>query len=206
LGDSIREYVELVKLLSNVEAINGFEINISCPNVAQGMVFGVNPKLTFELVSAVRKATNLPLFVKLTPNVLDIVPIAVAAVDAGANALTLINTVKGTASVPDIRNGEILHSMEGGISGGRIKHIALRWIRLVAQANLGVPIIGVGGISNIDDVIEFIMDGATAVQIGTANFRDDMVMFDIIRALESRLIKEGVDDINDLIGRNIRKK
>lgn len=158
----------------------------------------------FELVSAIRKATDLPLFVKLSPNVSDIIPIAVAAVKAGADALTLINTVSETVFIPDVRNRKLLHAMKGGMSGPCIKDTALRLINAVAQTNLGIPIIGVGGITTIDDVIEFIMAGAMAVQIGTANFKNPMVMIEIIRALEGRLVKEGVNDINDLIGRNVK--
>lgn len=177
-GTSIAEYVELAQILTEVAGIAGLEVNISCPNVKQGLLFGQNPDLTRGLIAAIRQVTNLSLIVKLTPNVTDIVAVGQAAVDAGANALCAVNTFKALSSV----NGQILL---GGQSGPAIKDMALRYVYDLAQAKLGVPIVGVGGIMTWQDAWEFLRYGAQAVQIGTANFRNPKTIMEVIQGLEN---------------------
>lgn len=197
-GKTKGEYAELAKCLCNIKGVSGFEINVSCPNVEKGMAFGQDPAITRDVVSEVRRETALPLIVKLTPNVTDIKVIAQSAVKAGANALSLINTVKARA---------IIHSgphagktIVGGLSGPCIKPIALQKVAEVVEANLGVPIIGIGGITDVEDVLDFLRVGATAVQIGTANFVNPKICEEIIDGIEGYLNKHEIRDINELIG------
>lgn len=182
-GENIAEYVEIAKALSKEKGISGIELNISCPNVKKGCIaFGIEPKLTKELVKAVRKSTKLPLIVKLSPNVTDITVIARAAVSAGADALSLINTVLGMAI--DIKTKKPkLANITGGLSGPAIKPIAIRMVWQVAHA-VKVPIIGIGGIMTADDAKEFFLAGAKAVQVGTANFVDVQAAIKIIEGLK----------------------
>lgn len=182
-GETVEEYVELARRLDKEVAVKGLEINISCPNVSKGgMEFGVDPKLTAEVIGVVRKATTLPLIAKLTPNVTDIRPIAQSAVEAGANILSMINTVLSSAEVTV--NGK-RHMLKGGLSGPAIKPIALRMIRQVREV-VKVPIIGMGGIMGIEDALEFFEAGAQAIAIGTANFVDPKTAERIIEELEIR--------------------
>lgn len=198
-GNTIEEYVSLAQILDKVEGITGLEINISCPNTDKGGIyFGQDPQIAFEVVSKVRGATSLPLITKLTPNVTSIVLIAQAAVKAGTNALSLINTLKAKAQ---IRSGP--HAgmwIQGGLSGPAIRPLAVRMVSEVAEASLGVPIIGIGGIINIEDALELLKVGASAIQIGTATFRNPKTMEEVIKGLREFLEKEGIKDINDLIG------
>ena len=170
-GETIEEYAELAKLLRPQPLVKGIEVNISCPNVSKGgMCFGISPQLTAEVIAAVRKATSLPLIAKLTPNVTDITVIAKAAEAAGADALSLINTLVGMAI--DIETGKSqLGTLTGGLSGPAIKPIALRMVYEVAHA-VKLPVIGIGGIMDGNDAVEFLLAGARAVQVGTANFVD----------------------------------
>lgn len=176
-GSSIEEYIQIVSMLDCVCEIAGLEINISCPNVEKGgMLFGSDPKTAHEIISTIYNATDLPLIVKLTPNVTDIVEIAQAVVSAGADAVSLINTVLGSAIVND-------KIKTGGLSGSGIKPIALNKVYKVCQ-NVNVPVIGMGGITNLDDALGFIKAGAHAVAIGTANFSNPLVMVEVIKGLE----------------------
>jgi len=183
-GETIDEYVEVSRTLSRELKVRGIELNISCPNVKKGgMTFGIDPKATKELIEEVRAATKLPLIAKLSPNVTDITVIAKAAVSAGADALSLINTVLGMAI--DIKTKKPkLTTVTGGLSGPAIKPIAIRMVWQVAQA-VKVPIIGIGGIMTAEDAYEFLLAGASAVQIGTANFIDAETPLKIIKGLTS---------------------
>lgn len=184
--------------LSDVEGIAALELNISCPNVSGGVDYGVNPRLCEKLVTILRKYTTLPFAVKLTPNVTNIAEIAKAAEAGGANMISAINTVSGLAI--DWRHRRpILGNGFGGLSGPAIKPVALRCVSQIRRA-VDIPIIGIGGIASIDDVMEFIVAGASAVQIGTANFaRPDLTM-QILNALPAALEEAGVASVSELVG------
>jgi len=198
-GHSIDDYVKLAEKLSQADGIAALEINISCPNIKQGgMSFGQDEKMTYQLVHAVRKSTKFPLIVKLTPNVTNPVPIAHSAEDAGANCISLINTLLGMAV--DIETKKpLLANITGGLSGPAIRPVALRMVWQVASA-AKVPVIGLGGISSAEDALQFLIVGAKAVQIGTANFRDPFTCLKVINGIEEYLVKHNSDDINQLIG------
>ena len=198
-GNSLEEYGELAARLDDVAEVAGIEVNISCPNVKQGgIVFGVDPAAAAQVVWLVRQSTSKPLIVKLSPNVTDVCAIACACVDAGAEALSLINTLTGMAIDLSSRR-PVLANITGGLSGPAIKPVALRMVWQVARA-VKVPLIGVGGIMNATDALEFILAGATAVQIGTANFLVPSAAQDISRGMERWLFDNGVKDIKELIG------
>jgi dihydroorotate dehydrogenase (NAD+) catalytic subunit len=198
-GERPEEYVEVVRWLDGESGVDGVEVNISCPNLQKGgMLFGQDPSLTYEVISMVRKATHLPLIAKLTPNVTDIRPIARAAVEGGADALSLINTVLGMAIDLD-RKRPTLGNVTGGLSGPAIKPIALRMVYEV-RGEVDVPLIGQGGIMDTRDAIEFIMTGATAVAIGTSNFVNPRSSLEVIEGIERYLIEEDIEDIAELIG------
>ncbi len=193
------EYARLAARIEEVEAIAGIEVNISCPNVkAGGMAFGVDPQAAFSVVRAVRNETGKFLAVKLSPNVTDITEIARAAEDAGADCLSLINTLTAMAIDIETRRPR-LANITGGLSGPAIKPVALRMVWQVAQM-AKVPIIGIGGIMSAEDALEFIMAGATAVQVGTANFVNPHVTADIIHVLEIILADRNINKIPNLIG------
>lgn len=198
-GETIDEYVELAKRLTESKKVHGLEINISCPNVKKGgLQFGTDPDVTFEIISKIRKSTDLAIITKLTPNVTDITQIAKAAERAGSDALSLINTLLGTAI--DIKNRKfILANVTGGLSGPAIKPVALRMV-WQTHNTVKIPIIGMGGILNANDAIEFILAGATAVAIGTSNFVNPKVCEEIIDGIEKYLIENNIMDINKLIG------
>jgi dihydroorotate dehydrogenase (NAD+) catalytic subunit len=198
LGNTVEEYGELAAGLAGHEGIDALEINISCPNVkAGGMAFGSDPQMVFQVVSAVRSRTNLPVITKLTPNVTDITVPARAAVDGGTDILSLINTVAGMAVDPQTRRPR-LANVVGGLSGPAIKPIALRMVWQVIQTSK-VPVIGLGGIVSVEDALEFLIVGAKAIQVGTANFVNPQVTLEIISGLEDYLRKEGLRDINEII-------
>lgn len=179
-GETIEEYDLVIKRLAKEKGIHAIEVNISCPNVKKGcIVFGKDPKLTYEVISAARKATKLPLIAKLTPNADDIKVIAKAAVDAGADIISMINTVQTTVNIPG--TDKILTA---GLSGPAIKKTALRLIKEV-RSTISAPIIGMGGIMNIDDVREFFKAGADAIAVGTANFIDPSTAIKIINELNN---------------------
>lgn len=198
-GESIDEYRSMALKLNNVEGIAGLEVNISCPNVeAGGSVFGVDPHSAYKVVQAVRESTHLPLVVKLSPNVTDIASIARSVREAGADAVSLINTISGMSVDIETKRPR-LGSVTGGLSGPAIKPIALRMVwEVVRKAD--IPVIGVGGIMDSKDALEFLIAGARAIQVGTANFINPRATMDIIDGIEKYLIDKGIEDINDLIG------
>lgn len=198
-GTSIEEYSMLAEVIEDIEEIAGIEINISCPNVKKGgIAFGVNPKAAYKVTKAVRKKTTKPLMVKLSPNVTDITEIAVSAADAGANSLSLINTITGMSIDIKTRRPR-LANITGGLSGPAIKPIALRMVWQVAQ-KVDIPVIGIGGIVTADDAIEFIIAGATAVQIGTANFINPRATIEIIKGIEDFMTDRNISSIKELVG------
>ena len=198
VGYSVDDYVYLAQRLTDA-GVDGLEINISCPNVKHGCDFSVDPALTGELIAAVRKATDLTLITKLSPNVTDIVPIARAATDAGSDALSLINTLVGTAI--DVRARRFrLANITGGLSGPAIKPVALRLVWQVHRALPAIPLIGMGGIMSGLDAVEFMLAGATGVAVGTATFVNPTAVTDVVDEIEAFLAEEGMADINELIG------
>ena len=198
-GKSIEEYAELAARINDVEDVSGIEVNISCPNVkAGGIAFGVDPEAAFNVVSAVRKKTNLPVMVKLTPNVTDVAEIAVNVEAAGADSISLINTITGMSIDIETRRSK-LANITGGLSGPAIKPIALRMVWQVAQ-NVKIPVIGVGGIIKAEDALEFLIAGASAVQVGTANFINPNATTDIIEGIENFMVKNRIAGLTDIIG------
>ncbi|KPK47940.1 MAG: hypothetical protein AMJ77_01280 [Dehalococcoidia bacterium SM23_28_2] len=197
-GESIDEYARLARRLDGVAGVSGLELNISCPNVASGLEFGSDPEMAGALTAAVRQETTLPVIVKLTPNVQDIVAVARASVEAGADALTLINTFPAMAIDVKSRRPALGWTF-GGLSGPALKPIALRLVYRTAAA-VEVPIIGCGGIMTGLDAIEYMMAGATAVQVGTATFLNPRATLDVLEGIERFMEEEGVDDISQLVG------
>ena len=198
-GNTREEYAEVAARLDELPGVAGLEMNISCPNVKHGgIVFGTEPQAAYDVISLVRKRTGKPLIVKLTPNVTDIRVTAKAAEDAGADALSLINTLTGMAVDVKTRRPRLANTI-GGLSGPAIRPIAVRLVHQVVQS-VAIPVIGIGGISRAVDALEFLIVGARAVQVGTANFVDPNAMATIIADLEDFLLEEGIADINDLIG------
>lgn len=198
-GETIDEYAGVAARLEGVPGISGIELNISCPNVsAGGMEFGVHSELAARVTSAVKAATKLPLIVKLSPNVTDIREIALAVESGGADAVSLINTMKGMAV--DINKGKpCLGNITGGLSGPAVKPIALYMVYEVAEV-VHIPVIGCGGIVCAQDALEFIMCGATAVQVGTANLTNPQVSLTILEGIEQLIKAKGVSKLSDLIG------
>jgi dihydroorotate dehydrogenase (NAD+) catalytic subunit len=198
-GRTISEYAELAARLSAEAGIKALEVNISCPNVKEGgIIFGTVPEMAARVTAAVKKQTSLPVIVKLTPNVTDITEIAKAVVDAGADALALINTLQGMAIDIETRR-PALGNIVGGLSGPAIKPVALCAVWRVAKA-VKVPIIGMGGIMTVNDVVEFLLAGATAVAIGTASLVNPRALVDIIEGLGDYVAARGIDDVRELIG------
>lgn len=197
-GRTHAEFVEMAKQLDSQPGVAALELNVSCPNVSGGVDFGTDPGLCQALVAAVRQACSLPVLAKLTPNVTSIVGMAQAAADGGADAICLINTVLGMA-IDWRKRRPLLGNVVGGLSGPAIKPIALRCVYQVAQA-VRTPLVGIGGISNIDDVFEFLVAGASAIQIGTANYVDPTVSMRILDALPQTLIEAGVGAVRDMVG------
>ena len=198
-GETIDEYAMVANKLDGVAGIRAIEVNISCPNVkAGGAEFGANPKSAAEVTTAVKAATSLPVLVKLTPNTSDIAKVAMAVAEAGADAISLINTLKGM--VIDItRRRPLLGSITGGLSGPAIKPVALCMVYEVADA-VELPIIGCGGITTASDAIEFIMAGASAIQVGTASFANPRAPLDVLEGIEQFMKKEEINNLSDLIG------
>lgn len=198
-GSSADEYGELAKLL-DVPGVAGIELNVSCPNVKEGgILFGTLPDAVSEVVRAAKANTKKPVILKLSPNVTDIVPIAQAAERAGADALSLINTLLGMAIDIHTRR-PVLGNITGGLSGPAVKPVALRLVWQTAQA-VKIPIIGMGGIMTAEDAIEFFLAGASAIAVGTANFVDPAVTENIIQGIEQYLMRYQVDDIQALVGK-----
>ena len=197
-GHSTEEYVEVVKRLAE-EPVDMLEINISCPNVKQGgMAFGVTAHGAAEVVSAVRKVYHKTLIVKLSPNVTDITEIARAAEGAGADSVSLINTLLGMAIDAEKRK-PILSTVTGGMSGAAVKPIALRMVWQVAKA-VKIPVVGLGGIMNWKDAVEFLLAGATAIQIGTANFIDPAITVKVADGINDYLERHGYSSVREIIG------
>ncbi len=199
LGDSLDEYREIAKRLHGVPGIAGIEVNISCPNVKKGGVaFGTVPEMAASVTEAVKEESSVPVVVKLSPNVSDITVIAKAVEDAGADAVSLINTLIGMA-IDHKSKKPCIANVIGGLSGPAIKPVALRMVYQVAQA-VSVPVIGIGGIETYEDVLEFMLAGATAVQIGTANFINPRASEDAVEGLTRYVNDEKLNSIRDIIG------
>jgi dihydroorotate dehydrogenase (NAD+) catalytic subunit len=198
-GETVSEYRRVAESLSNVRGVSGLEVNISCPNVSKGGVeFGADPGVAYEVTREVKSVTDLPVMVKLTPNVTNIVEIAESVEEGGADTISLINTLNGM-SVDAEERVPHLENVTGGLSGPAIKPLALRMVWEVVN-RVSIPVIGIGGIMNATDAIEFLIVGAGAVQIGTANFVNPRATIDVLEGIEDYLIKHGIHDINDLIG------
>ena len=198
-GSTVEEYVEVAEKLNQLEKIPGIELNISCPNVKLGgMAFGTIPATATEVTLAVRKVYKKVLMVKLSPNVTSITEMAKAVVDGGADVITLINTLLGM-SIDIDRRRPTLSTITGGLSGPAIKPVALRMTWQVAKS-VKVPVIGMGGIMNAADAIEFLLAGASAIQVGTANFIDPAVSVKIAEGIEKYMVKHRFNTMNELIG------
>ncbi len=197
-GNTDEEYVQLAEKLNGTEGIAALEMNISCPNVKEGgIVFGTDPKVAHDLTKKIKKVTTLPLIVKLSPNVTSIGEMAKSVEDAGADALSMINTITGMSI--DIRKRKSkLANMTGGLSGPAIKPVAVRMVWEAAKA-VKIPIIGIGGIMSAEDAIEFIIAGASAIQIGTANFINPSIALEIIKGIETFMLEEKIEKISDII-------
>lgn len=198
-GETIEEYAEVSRIASAAPGVHALEINISCPNVKTGgIAFGTDPKMTFDVVAAVRQASTLPVIPKLSPNVTDITVFARACADAGANALSCVNTFLGLAIDVETRKPKLAFGT-GGLSGPAIRPIAVRMTWQVARA-VSIPVIGIGGIASAQDALEFILAGASAVQIGTMNFSRPHVYEEIEAGLMAYLKRHGVTDVASLVG------
>jgi dihydroorotate dehydrogenase (NAD+) catalytic subunit len=198
-GKNITEYAELAARLDDIEDVSGIEVNISCPNVKSGgMAFGAYPDSASEVVRAVRYRTKKPLMVKLTPNVTDITEIARSVEAEGADSISLINTITGMAIDIETRRPK-LANITGGLSGPAIKPVALRMVWQTAQS-VKIPVIGIGGIMTAKDALEFLIAGAVAVQVGTANFINTHATIDIIEGIEAFLMERNIADLADIIG------
>ena len=198
-GSSIESYVEVARRMNRLEHIAAIELNISCPNVKQGgMSFGTKPESAREITSAVREVYDKTLIVKLTPNVTSVVDIAEAVIEGGADAVSLVNTFMGMAIDVETRK-PVISTITGGVSGPAIKPIALRMVWQVAKA-VKVPVIGIGGISTAEDVVEFLLAGATAVEIGTANFVNPRATADALEGLKKYMADHKINDVKELIG------
>ena len=192
------EFEYMARVLNQARGVAAVELNISCPNVSGGVDFGTNPELAANVVHIFRAAGDLPVIAKLTPNVTSVIPIAQAVADAGADAVTLVNTFQGMA-INWRKRRPVLGNVLGGLSGPAIKPLALRIVWQVANA-VRIPIIGVGGIQSLDDVMEFIVAGATAVQIGTANFYNPGLSSELVRQLGELIQKEKAAHIREFVG------
>jgi dihydroorotate dehydrogenase (NAD+) catalytic subunit len=199
-GNTIEEYEAVAARLDKAGGVHAVEVNISCPNVKKGgMAFGTDLDATYDVLRAVRGATGLPVIAKLSPNVTDVVPFAEKAAKAGVDALSLINTLLGMAI--DVRTRKPrLANVTGGLSGPAIRPVAVRIVWQVHRA-VGLPIIGMGGIMNAEDAIEFILAGATAVAVGTANFVNPTAAADIVEGIKKYLVENGIEDVRQLVGR-----
>jgi len=198
-GTTLDEYVELARILSDADGVHALELNISCPNIKEGgITFGCSLHGTFDVVSAVKKVTHLPVIPKLTPNVTDVASIAKAAEDAGADAVSLVNTFLAMAIDVETRRPK-LSNIVGGLSGPAIRPIAVRMVYECRKA-VKIPVIGMGGIATATDALEFIIAGATAVQVGTANFVDPFIWSKLTAGIEDYMQRHGVRRVADLVG------
>jgi dihydroorotate dehydrogenase (NAD+) catalytic subunit len=197
-GENPEDFAHVVRRLTETGTADAIELNISCPNVSHGLDYATDPRLTAEVVSTCRKATHLPLLAKLSPNVTDIRPIAKAAEEAGADGLSLINTVIGT-SIDARKRTFRLANMTGGLSGPAIKPIALLHVYRAAQT-VSIPIVGMGGIMNATDAIEFLLAGASAVAVGTANFVNPRVGIEVAEGISRYLSENNFVSVQDIVG------
>ena len=198
-GERVEDYAELASRLEGVAGVSGLEVNISCPNIeAGGMEFGTDPRVAAAVIGAVKSTTSLPIIVKLTPKVTDIVEIASAVSEAGAHAVCLINTLTGMA-IDITERKPFLGNITGGLSGPAIKPVALYMVYQVA-GKVKMPIIGCGGISSAEDALEFIMAGASAIEVGTAQLANPRALLDVLEGIERFMQKEGVRELSELIG------
>jgi dihydroorotate dehydrogenase (NAD+) catalytic subunit len=204
-GESIADYVEVARRLDGVPGVAGIELNISCPNVGKGGIqFAIDAEAAGAVTAAVRRATDLPLLVKLSPNVADVRPIARAIADAGADALTAINTLSGIA-VAAGRQRPLLGNIYGGLSGPAIKPVALRIVYEVSQV-VDIPVVAIGGVTELADVLDFLAVGAVAVQVGTAIFADPTLPARLVDELAAECRRRGLDDYQSLIGTALPKR
>jgi dihydroorotate dehydrogenase (NAD+) catalytic subunit len=198
-GETIGEYAQVASRLDRVPGVAALEVNISCPNVAAGgLEFGTSPLLAAEVTTAVKAATSLPVMVKLSPNVTDICEIGVAVAQAGADAITAINTLKGM-TIDVKRRRPLLGNRRGGLSGPAIKPVALYMVYELAGV-VDIPVIGCGGIASAEDALEFIMAGADAVQVGSAGFTNPEAALEVLAGIETFMEREGVKSLSDLVG------
>ncbi|HKE82750.1 MAG TPA: dihydroorotate dehydrogenase [Vicinamibacterales bacterium] len=198
-GSTLDEYVELARILSDADGVHGLELNISCPNIKEGgITFGCSLHGTFDVVSAVKKVTHLPVIPKLTPNVTDVASIAKAAEDAGADAVSLVNTFLAMAIDVETRRPK-LSNIVGGLSGPAIRPIAVRMVYECRRA-VKIPVIGMGGIASATDALEFMIAGATAIQVGTANFVDPFIWSKLREGIEQYMERHGLSRLADIIG------
>ncbi|MBU8725982.1 dihydroorotate dehydrogenase [Bacillus pumilus] len=200
-GSQVDDYVEVAKQISQAKNVHALELNISCPNVKTGgIAFGTDPQMAAALTKAVKDVSSVPVYVKLSPNVANIVEIAQAIESAGADGLTMINTLIGMRL--DLKTGKpILANKTGGLSGPAIKPVAVRMVHEVSQA-VSIPIIGMGGVQNAEDVLEFLLAGASAVAVGTANFVNPFICPEIIEELPNVLAAYGYSSVEECIGRS----
>ena len=199
-GSTLDEYVEVARILSDAEGVDALELNISCPNIKEGGIqFGCSLTGTYDVVSSIRKVTKLPVIPKLTPNVTDVASFARAAEEAGADAISLVNTFLAMAIDVETRRPK-LSNVLGGLSGPAIRPIAIRMVWECYQA-VKLPILGMGGIATVEDALEFIIAGSTAVQVGTMNFVDPFIWTKLLSGIESYLERHKVARIQDLVGR-----
>jgi dihydroorotate dehydrogenase (NAD+) catalytic subunit len=199
LGDTVEEYREITRMLADTEGIAALEVNISCPNVKKGGVaFGNDPRMAAAVTSAVKEVSSVPVMVKLSPNVSDVTLVARAVEDAGADSVSLINTLIGMA-IDLERRKPVLANVIGGLSGPAVKPVALRMVYQVAQV-VKIPVIGIGGIDCTEDALEFLVAGASAIQVGTANFVNPRVSEDIVEGMSSYVKRNRLDSVRDLIG------
>ena len=199
-GFNESEYIEVVEKLNTCDDIAAYELNISCPNTKHGgMVFGQSPELTRQLVNALKLRSRRPLLVKLSPNVTDIVELARAAEDGGADALTVANTFLGMAIDPDTFKPRI-HTITGGLSGPAIRPITLRMVYQCSRS-VKIPVIGLGGITKAEDAVEYFLAGAAAIQVGTANFYDPRAPLHVLEGLEKFLEKKRLSSVRDIVGK-----
>lgn len=198
-GNCLEDYGEIAGRLDQAAGVAGLEVNISCPNVKKGgLQFGTDPLMAYEVIKTVRENTKLPVIAKLSPNVTDIVSMAVKVAEAGANAIALINTLLGMA-IDIHKRKPVLGNIMGGLSGPAVKPVAVRMVWQVSQA-VDLPILGMGGITTGEDAVEFILAGATAVAVGTANFVNPKATMDILAGIEEYMVRYGIRDINELVG------
>lgn len=197
-GSTEEDYIEMCQRIGTAPNVKAIELNISCPNVKEGGVaFGTDPEVAARLTRRCKEVTDLPIYVKLTPNVTDIVQIAKAVEEAGADAISMINTITSMAFDLESRK-PILGNLTGGLSGPGLKHVALRMVYQVSHA-VNIPIIGIGGISTVEDVLEMLIAGASAIQIGTANYENPLICKQIIDELPQKLEALGIESIQALI-------